>query len=145
MIIDILRNYPVDGKLYSTAYGDLKFKGVYDSAIHTYSDLYNKEVVFDKSGRLYLDGGIISDDCMLFPSRGNHAWSNWRDVMFSEGNFLFDETDTKDVYIFSTISVLLQESKLKISVQPLLLINNLMKLKLKKKRNINLKYLKRFL
>lgn len=83
MIIDILRNYPVDGKLYSTAYGDLKFKSVSNSAIYTYSDAYNKEVVFDKNGRLYLDGGIISDVCMLYPARGNHMWSNWRDVMFS--------------------------------------------------------------
>ena len=101
MIIDILRNYPVDGKLYSTAYGDLKFKSVYNSAIHTYSDVYNKEVVFDKNGRLYIDNGIISDVCMLYPSRGNHMWSNWRDVMFSAGDFLFDEADTNEVYIFS--------------------------------------------
>lgn len=100
MIIDILRNYPVDGKLYSTAYGDLKFKSVSNSAIYTYSDAYNKEVVFDKNGRLYLDGGIISDVCMLYPARGNHMWSNWRDVMFSLGNFLFDEMNTKEVYIF---------------------------------------------
>lgn len=101
MIIDILRNYPVDGKLYSTAYGDLKFKSVSNSAIYTYSDAYNKEVVFDKNGRLYLDGGIISDVCMLYPARGNHMWSNWRDVMFSEGDFIFDEVNTKEVYIFS--------------------------------------------
>lgn len=101
MIIDILKNYPVNGKLYSTAYGDLKFKGIYDYVIHTYSDVYNKEVVFDESGRLYLDGGIITDVCMLYPARGNHMWSNWRDVMFSAGDFLFDEADTNEVYIFS--------------------------------------------
>ena len=101
MIIDILRNYPVNGRLYSTAYGDLKFKSVYDSAIYTYSDAYNKEVVFDKNGRLYIDDGIISEVCMLYPARGNHMWSNWRDVMFSAGDFLFDEADTNEVYIFS--------------------------------------------
>ena len=101
MIIDILRNYPVNGKLYSPAYGDLEFQCACESVIYTYSDVYNKNVVFDKSGRLHLDGGIISDDCMLYPARGNHAWSNWRDVMFSAGNFLFDEVDTKEVYIFA--------------------------------------------
>jgi hypothetical protein len=101
MVIDILRNCPLNHKLYSTACGDLKFTGMSNSIIHTHSDRFNKDIDFDEDGRLYLFDGCVSDITLLYPARGNHMWSNWRDVMFSEGDFIFDEVNTKEVYIFS--------------------------------------------
>ena len=99
-ILDILQNYPLNHKLYSTAYGNLKFTGITDFTIHTHSDAHNIDVDFDKYGRLCLLNGCVSDICMLFPSRGNHMWSNWRSIMFLGNDFLFDN-ESKDVYIFS--------------------------------------------
>lgn len=101
MVIDILRHCPLNHKLYSTACGDLKFTGMSNSIIHTHSDRFNKDIDFDENGRLYLFDGCVSDITLLYPARGNHMWSNWRDVMFSEGDFIFDEVNTKEVYIFS--------------------------------------------
>lgn len=101
MVIDILRHCPLNHKLYSTACGDLRFTGISNSIIHTHSDRFNKDIDFDENGRLYLFDGCVSDIILLYPSRGNHMWSNWRDVMFSEGDFIFDEVNTKEVYIFS--------------------------------------------
>ena len=115
-IADVLRNCPLNKKLYSTAYGDLLFKYVKFDDIVTFSNEHNKEIIFDRNGYLCYGevvfsctvkgmkdgGGFVkkSDSCLLFPCRGNHTWENWRSVLFDQGDILFDDVRTNDAYQF---------------------------------------------
>ena len=71
-IAEILKNVPKDTKLYSPAFGEVKFKNIYNGKILT-TDSANIERAFYSTGNFYKEG-----ECMLFPSRENRDWDTFK-------------------------------------------------------------------
>lgn len=96
-ILRILKNIPKGTKLYSPAFGEVKFICLYGDKIMT-EDITNIQRLFYSNGNFYKDG-----ECMLFPSRENRDWDNFYICSFKKGDFIVKESlnDTKFIAIFS--------------------------------------------
>ena len=71
-IAEILKNVPKGTKLYSPAFGKVKFICIYNDKIMT-EDITNIQRLFYSNGNFYKDG-----ECMLFPSRENRDWNTFK-------------------------------------------------------------------
>lgn len=77
-LVKILKDCPVGTKLYSTVYGESKFRGIVDGtepiATESYSRLGIKGAFYTSDGRIdqYSYG-----ECVLFPSKDQRDWSKF--------------------------------------------------------------------
>lgn len=77
-LCEILKDCPKGTKLYSTVYGESKFRGIVDGpepiAIESYSRLGVKSTCYTSDGRVnqYSHG-----ECVLFPSKNQRDWSKF--------------------------------------------------------------------
>lgn len=71
-ILRILKNIPKGTKLYSPAFGEVKFICLYGDKIMT-EDITNIQRLFYSNGNFYEEG-----ECMLFPSRENRDWNTFK-------------------------------------------------------------------
>lgn len=96
-ILRILKNIPKGTKLYSPAFGEVKFICLYGDKIMT-EDINNIQRLFYSNGNFYKDG-----ECMLFPSRENRDWNNFYICPFKKGDFIVKECldGNKFIAIFS--------------------------------------------
>ena len=83
-IAEILKNAPKGTKLYSPAFGEVKFICIYGDKIMT-EDITNIQRLFYSNGNFYRDG-----ECMLFPSRENRDWNNI--CLFKDGDILISSS-----------------------------------------------------
>ena len=95
-IAEILKDKPVELKLYSSTFGYIKFNGVHKDKIYFYSEDTNMHSV-KTNGKMY-DGG----ECIIFPSKKMRDWSkfSWKkgDVLTNSSGFkvFFDKWVNED-------------------------------------------------
>lgn len=95
-IAEILKNKPIDLKLYSSTFGYIKFNGVYKDKVYFSSEDTNIHSV-KPNGKLYDDG-----ECIIFPSKEMRDWSKfaWKkgDVLTNSSGFkvFFDKWVNED-------------------------------------------------
>lgn len=95
-IAEILKNKPIDLKLYSSTFGYIKFNGVYKDKVYFSSEDTNIHSV-KPNGKLY-DGG----ECIIFPSKEMRDWEKfaWKkgDVLTNSSGFkvFFDKWVNED-------------------------------------------------
>ena len=98
-LVKILKNMPRDTKLYSPAFGEVKFKSIYNGKVLT-KDSANIERVFYSNGNFYEVG-----ECMLFPSKENRDWAKFNICPFKDGDVISKvySDGTKYIAIFSHV------------------------------------------
>lgn len=95
-IAEILKNKPIDLKLYSSTFGYIKFIGVHKDKIYFSSEDTNVHLV-KPNGKMYDDG-----ECIIFPSKKMRDWSKfaWKkgDVLTNSSGFkvFFDKWVNED-------------------------------------------------
>jgi hypothetical protein len=95
-IAEILKDKPVELKLYSSTFGYIKFNGVHKDKIYFSSEYTNMHSV-KTNGKMY-DGG----ECIIFPSKKMRDWSKfaWKrgDVLTNSSGFkvFFDKWVNED-------------------------------------------------
>ena len=100
-IAEILKNKPVEIKLYSSTFGYIKFNGVHKDKVYFSSEDTNVHSV-KPNGKMY-DGG----ECIIFPSKEMRDWSKfaWKrgDVLISDCGFvcIFKEFASDDYTRFN--------------------------------------------
>lgn len=93
-IAKILENVPKGTKLYSPAFGEVKFICLYDDKIMA-EDISKIQRLFYSNGNFYKGG-----ECMLFPSRENRDWDTFS--IFRKGDFLV--TPRGGIFIYNGIT-----------------------------------------
>lgn len=95
-IAEILKNKPVELKLYSSTFGYIKFNGVHKDKVYFSSEDTNVHSV-KPNGKMY-DGG----ECIIFPSKKMRDWAkfSWKkgDVLTNSSGFkvFFDKWANED-------------------------------------------------
>lgn len=95
-IAEILKDKPVELKLYSSTFGCIKFNGVHKDKVYFSSEDTNVHSV-KSNGKMY-DGG----ECIIFPSKKMRDWSkfSWKkgDVLINSSGFkvFFDKWANED-------------------------------------------------
>ena len=84
-IAEILKDKPVELKLYSSTFGYIKFNGVHKDKVYFYSEDTNTHSV-KSNGKMYDSG-----ECIIFPSKEMRDWSKfaWKrgDVLTNSSGF----------------------------------------------------------
>lgn len=77
-LVEILKDCPKDTKLYSTIFGEVKFKQIKTEFGHQYVIIELKDLLLERinfNGKLY---NSYDGECMLFPSRDQRDWSKFQ-------------------------------------------------------------------
>lgn len=89
-LLEILKNVSRGTKLYSPAFGKVKFKCIYNDKI-VVEDSVGIERLFHSNGNFYVDG-----ECMLFPSRENRDWNTF--IPFKKGDILISQNGNPFIF-----------------------------------------------
>lgn len=87
-LVEILKNTPEGTELYTLIYGTVKLVRVKkDDELFpiTVKVLNGQELSFTKEGKYSL---VSEGECILFPSKENRDWSNFKDNVFSKGEYV---------------------------------------------------------
>ena len=76
-LVEILKDYPEDTKLYSPALGEVEFAGInyYDRTYPIMVKTKDGTFSFTEQGKLY---DIKQSECLLFPSKEQRDWSKFK-------------------------------------------------------------------
>ena len=89
-LLELLKNTSRGTKLYSPAFGKVKFKCIYNDKI-VVEDSVGIERLFHSNGNFYVDG-----ECMLFPSRENRDWNTF--IPFKKGDILISQNGNPFIF-----------------------------------------------
>lgn len=96
-LAEILQNVPLGTKLYSPIFGECEFQKVENGIIHTQTIRGVIETFFE-DGTYYRE--YECGECMLFPSKEEHNWANFKVERYKVGDHIF-HIDTKEVYFLT--------------------------------------------
>lgn len=87
--LSFLKNMPKGRELYSTVYGNVKFKRYLESGDYPIEvEVAQTEMdAFDLTGRWHKGQG----ECILFPSDECKDWEKWRILLIQEGDFIISK------------------------------------------------------
>lgn len=88
-IAEILKYCPKGTKLYSTAFGEVKFLNITPSTkLILVQNIYDARLTFSSDGSYTLDG-----ECILFPSKDQRDWSKFR-IPLKRGDIMMNADGT---------------------------------------------------